>query len=100
MSAYTSRLASSDDWVDAASLPKYRDVSQIAGNASDNIKQITYNVLGSYGAGDPSCFAHHVGQAIQLTEINIYKRGDKLQAEAIAEVVVSESQPSHTSMYL
>ena len=92
MSTFGSRLASSKNWVEPASLPKYGDASEIRGNASDLVKQLTSNTLGAYGVGDVNCFAYHVGRDIKITEVNVDKRGEKLEAEVIEEVVVSQRE--------
>lgn len=96
MSTFGSRLSSTQAWVDPASLPKYGDASQIKGNAPDRVKQLTNNTLGAYGVGDENCFAYHVGKDIKITEVNVNRKGDKLEAEVISEVVVSKSQFKYT----
>ena len=95
MSTLGSRLASPKAWVDPASLPKYGDASDIKGNAPDNVKQLTNNTLGAYGVGDVSCFAYPVGKAIKITEVNVNRKGDKLEVEVTSEVVVSQGTSFH-----
>ncbi|KAK7678049.1 hypothetical protein QCA50_018990 [Cerrena zonata] len=90
MSNFESRLASEKAWVDPHTLPKYGDASDIAGNAPDEVKQLTNNTLGAYGVGDPDCFAHGVGKAIVMVELNVYQRGNKWESKAMAEVVVAK----------
>lgn len=92
MSNFESRLSSAKAWVDPHTLPKYGDASEIAGNAPDNVKQLTNNTLGAYGVGDPDCFAHGVGKAIVMMELNVHRRGNKCEATAMAELVVSKSK--------
>ena len=92
MSTIGSRLASTKAWVEPAALPKYGDASQIKGNASDYVKQLSNNTLGAYGVGDPSCFAYHVGRSIRILEINIRSEGSRSEAEVSTEIVVSESK--------
>ncbi|CAL1709468.1 unnamed protein product [Somion occarium] len=91
MTNYESRLSSSNAWVDPHSLPKYGDASDIAGNAPDYVKQLTNNVLGAYGVGEPSCFAHDVGKKIKMVELDIHRRGEKWQATATVDLTVSPS---------
>lgn len=91
---YESRLAGSRSWVDPASLPRYGDASQIAGNAPDYVKQLSSNTLGSYGVGEPDCFAHTAGRAIKITNIDLNPRGDKWEAITVCEVTVNKSKSS------
>ncbi|KAI0080478.1 hypothetical protein K474DRAFT_1589869 [Panus rudis PR-1116 ss-1] len=86
-----SRLGSANAWVEPAALPRYGDASSISGNASDLVKQLTSNVLGAYGVGEPDCFAHAVGKQIKIVEVNIEKRGQNWGAIAVSEVVVTKS---------
>ena len=90
MSFLESRLGSQTAWVDPASLPKYGDASEISGNAPAHVKQLTNNTLGAYGIGGQDSFAHSVGRRIKLVEVNVDRRGEKREATAVAEVVVSK----------
>ncbi|THH29709.1 hypothetical protein EUX98_g4473 [Antrodiella citrinella] len=91
MPAYESRLAGAQSWVDPASLPQYGDASQISGNAPDFVKQLSSNTLGSYGVGDPDCFAHAAGRAIKITSVDIHKVGDKWEACTVSDVTVNKN---------
>ena len=90
MSFLESRLGSQTAWVDPASLPKYGDASEISGNAPAHVKQLTNNTLGAYGIGGQDSFAYSVGRRIKLVEVNVDRRGEKREATAVAEVVVSK----------
>ncbi|OBZ66404.1 hypothetical protein A0H81_13648 [Grifola frondosa] len=90
MSTYESRLGTAKSWVDPASLPKYGDASEVAGNAPQHVKQLTINTLGAYGVGNKDCFAHTVGKHIKIVEINVERKGTKLEASTVSEVIVSK----------
>ena len=76
-------------WIDPASLPQYGEVNSIAGNASDEVKQLTSNTLGSYGIGEPDNFAYSVGKKIKLVRVDLDRRDNRLEATTVAEVVVT-----------
>ncbi|KAJ3554137.1 hypothetical protein NM688_g3262 [Phlebia brevispora] len=98
MSILESRLGSQAAWVDPASLPKYGDASEIAGNAPDHVKQLTNNTLGAYGVGNVDAFAYSVGRKIRLVEVNTDQRGDKWEATAVAELIVSKDMLNGAGM--
>ncbi|KAI0672566.1 hypothetical protein C8Q78DRAFT_971444 [Trametes maxima] len=86
MPLFSSRLATARAWVDPESLPTYLNAADIAGNAPENVKQLTLNTLGAYGVGNSDCFAYTVGRRIRIVEMNIYKKGEKMTAVVSAEV--------------
>ena len=79
-------------WIDPASLPRYGDAALIAGNATDDVKQLTSNTLGSYGIGTPDNFAHTVGKKIALVRIDLDRRDNRLEATTVSEVVVTKGE--------
>ncbi|KAI0717831.1 HotDog domain-containing protein [Cerioporus squamosus] len=89
-STFKSRLATERGWVDPHVMPKYMDASDVAGNASDEVKQLTLNTLGAYGVGDTDCFAYTVGRRIRITEMNIEQKGEKMEVAVVAEVQASK----------
>jgi len=98
MPAYESRLAGAQAWVDPASLPQYGDASQIAGNAPDYVKQLSSNTLGSYGVGDPDCFAYSAGRAIRITRVDVNRTGNRWEACTISEVTVNKNMLNGAGM--
>ncbi|RDX45568.1 hypothetical protein K466DRAFT_653585 [Polyporus arcularius HHB13444] len=89
-STFKSRLATERGWVDPHVMPKYMDASEVAGNASDEVKQLTLNTLGAYGVGDTDCFAYTVGRRIRITEMNVEQKGEKMEVTVVAEVQASK----------
>ncbi|OBZ71977.1 Acyl-CoA desaturase [Grifola frondosa] len=86
-------------WVDPYSLPKYDDISTIAGNAPSDVKQLTCNTLGAYGIGtNQECFAHSVGKKLKIVEINIDRDGEKMQCSTVVEVLVSKDMLNGAGM--
>lgn len=88
-----SRPRSSKVWVDPASLPDYGDVSTIAGNAPDFVKQLNSNTYFSYGVGDEDCFGHKVGKAVKFVEVSVDRRLERqgrMEATTVAEVLVTK----------
>jgi len=80
-------------WVDPTSLPNYGDISTIAGNAPDYVKQLNNNTFASYGVGGEDCFGHVVGKTVKFVEVNVRhnsERRGRSEATTIAEVVVSK----------
>lgn len=76
-------------WIDPASLPRYGDATDIAGNAPDYVKQLTSNTLGSFGMGSPDNFAYSVGRKIALVRVDLDRRDNRLEATTVGEVVVA-----------
>ncbi|KAJ6617121.1 HotDog domain-containing protein [Mycena sp. CBHHK59/15] len=82
-------------WVDPASLPRDSgvDVSSIAGNAPDYVKQLSCNTFYAYGVGEPESFGYAVGRATKFVEINIERSMEKagrLEATTVAELAVTK----------
>ena len=87
---HQSRLAGGGAWVDPHTLPNHGDVATIAGNASDQVKQLTSNVLWSYGVGQRDGFAFDVCQRIKLLEINIEENNGRTTVTIVHEIEVFE----------
>lgn len=90
-----SRSQSGKAWVDPASLPDYGDISTIAGNAPDYVKQLNSNTFFSYGVGDEDCFGHQVGKAVKFVDVSVdrkQERQGRLEATTVAEVHVSKRE--------
>jgi acyl-coenzyme A thioesterase 13 len=83
----------SNVWVDPASLPNCGDISTIAGNAPDYVKQLNNNTFASYGVGNEDCFAHVVGKTVKFVEVNVRNNSEwpgRSEATTVAEVVVTK----------
>ncbi|TFK31518.1 HotDog domain-containing protein [Crucibulum laeve] len=89
----SSNSGSTKAWVDPVSLPNYGDVSSIAGNAPDYVKQLNYNTFIAYGVGEEDSFGHKVGRAVKFVEVNVNRkleRQGRLEATTIAELEVTK----------
>ncbi|KAE9401943.1 hypothetical protein BT96DRAFT_573579 [Gymnopus androsaceus JB14] len=79
-------------WIDPASLPNQGDISSIAGNAPDYVKQLNYNTYHSYGVGGEDCFGYKVGKEVEFVDVSIdrkLERQGRLEATTTAEVTVN-----------
>lgn len=85
--------AQHEPWVDPASLPNHGDISSIAGNAPDYVKQLNLNTYISYGVGNEDTFGYKVGKAVKFVDISIDRkqaRKGRLEATTVAELVVTK----------
>ncbi|KAM6501049.1 HotDog domain containing protein [Amanita muscaria] len=80
-------------WVDPASLPTHGDISTVAGNAPDYVKQLNNNTYMSYGVGAEECFGYKVGKSVKFVKVTVERnmqRQGRLSATTVAEVDVSK----------
>ncbi|KAG2108519.1 HotDog domain-containing protein [Suillus discolor] len=88
-------------WVDPKGLANCGDASQIQGNVSPYVKQLTLNTFIAYGAGDEHCFGHSVAKAVKFTDINAHESHEKqgrMEATTTAEVIISKSMLNGAGM--
>ncbi|KII91529.1 hypothetical protein PLICRDRAFT_51669 [Plicaturopsis crispa FD-325 SS-3] len=91
--------SSSSSWVDPLSLPHHGDVLDIAGNASDYVKQLTNNTFFAYAVGSADCFAYNIGKDVRFVEVSVdEKDGRRMEATTVAEVVVSSKMLNGAGM--
>ena len=93
---HQSRLAGGGDWVDPHSLPNHGNVADIAGNASDEVKQLTNNVLWSYGVGQEDGFAYDVCKRLKMLEVNIEETRNRCIVTIAHEIEVFEGSSGST----
>lgn len=96
---HQSRLSGKGEWVDPRSLPNYGSVADIAGNASDEIKQLTSNVLWSYGVGQEDGFAYDVCRHIKLLKINIETSENRMTATVVHELEAFEGNSFYVTSF-
>lgn len=89
---HQSRLSGGGAWVDPFSLPNHGSAADIAGNASDQVKQLTSNVLWSYGVGQKDGFAYDVCRRIKILEINIEEKNGRTMVTIVHEIEVFEGE--------
>lgn len=88
-------------WVDPKNLANCGDASQIQGNVSPYIKQLTLNTFVAYGAGDEYCFGHSVAKAVKFVDISAHGSHEKqgrMEATTVTEIVVSKSMLNGAGM--
>ena len=90
-------------WVDPASLPSHGDISTIAGNAPDYVKQLNNNTYMSYGVGAEECFGYKVGKSVKFVKVTVERnmqRQGRLSSTTVAEVDVSKRVYDTTSVQM
>lgn len=71
------------------------EISAIAGNVPDYVKQLTLDTYRRYAARD-QCFAATIGQSVTFLDISARRndthRGGRTEVTTIAEIMVTESK--------